>query len=50
MEKIMKRMGETFRSGLVFLFKKLLDLNSCEFWFLILFLFFYLVKINKLIF
>ena len=46
-----KKMGETFRSGLVFLFKKLLDLNSCEFWFLILFLFFfYLVKINKLIF
>ena len=36
--------------GLVFLFKKLLDLNSCEFWFLILILFFYLVKINKLIF
>ena len=36
--------------GLVFLFKKLLDLNSCEFWFLILFLFFYLIKINKLIF
>ena len=50
---MMKRMGETFRFGLVFLvllFKKLLDLNSCEFWFLILFLFFYLVKINKLIF
>ena len=46
-----KKMGETFRSGLVFLFKKLLDLNSCEFWFLILFFFFfYLVKINKLIF
>ena len=48
-----KTMGETFRSGLVFLvflFKKLLDLNSCEFRFLIIFLFFYLVKINKLTF
>ena len=49
-----KTIRETFRSRLVFLvflFKKLLDLNSCEFWFLILFLFiFYLVKINKLIF
>ena len=47
-----KTMGETFRSGLVFwvfLFKKLLDLNSCEFWFLILFWFF-LFKINKLFF
>ena len=33
-------MGESFRSRLVFLFKKILDLNSCEFWFLILFLFF----------
>ena len=43
-------MGESFRSRLVFLFKKILDLNSCEFWFLILILFFYLVKINKLIF
>ena len=30
--------------------ENLLDLNSCEFWFLILILFFYLVKINKLIF
>ena len=42
------------RSGcvfLLFLFKTHLDLNSCGFWFLILFLnFFYLVKINKLIF
>ena len=36
--------------GLVFLLNALLDLNSCEFWFLIMFLFFYLVKINKLIF
>ena len=36
---------------LLFLFKTHLDLNSCDFWFLILFLnFFYLVKINKLIF
>ena len=38
-----KTMGETFRSGLVFLvflFKKLLDLNSCEFWFLIIFFIF----------
>ena len=46
-------MGESFKSRLAFLeflFKKLLDLNSFEFWFLILFLFFYLVKINKLIF
>ena len=35
-----KIMGETFSSGLVFLvFKKLLDVNSYEFWFLILFLF-----------
>ena len=36
-------MRESFRSGLVFLvflFKKLLDLNYYEFWFLILFLFF----------
>ena len=31
---------------LLFLFKTHLDLNSCDFWFLI---FFYLVKINKLI-
>ena len=36
---------------LLFLFKTYLDLNSCDFWFLILFLiFFNLVKINKLIF
>ena len=35
-----KIMGETFSSGLVFLvFKKLLGVNSYEFWFLILFLF-----------
>ena len=37
-----KTIRETFRSGLVFLvflFNKLLDLNSYEFWFLILFLF-----------
>ena len=42
-----------FRSGfvfLLFLFKTHLDLNSCDFWFLILFLIFFLVKINKLIF
>ena len=32
--------------GLVFLFKKLLDLNSCEFWFLILFLFYYQTFLN----
>ena len=36
--------------GLVFLLNALLDLNSCEFWFSIMFLFFYLIKINKLIF
>ena len=33
------------------MFKIHLDLNSCDFWFLIMFLiFFYLVKIDKLIF
>ena len=38
-------MGESFRFGLVFLvflFKKLLDLNSYEFLFLILFLLFFI--------
>ena len=34
---IKKTKGETFRFGLVFLFKKFLDLNSCQFRFLILF-------------
>ena len=38
------------RSGFVFLFKIHLDLNSCDFWFLILFLIFFLVKINKFFF
>ena len=36
-----KTMAENFKSGLVFLFKKILDLNSCEIWFLILFLFYF---------
>ena len=35
---------------LLFLFKIHLNLNSCDFLFLILFWIFYLVKINKLIF
>ena len=39
-----------FETIFLILFKILLDLNSCEFWFLIMYLFFYLVKINKLIF
>ena len=35
---------------LLFLFKTHLDLNLCDFWFLILFFIFYLFKIDKLIF
>ena len=38
-------MRESFRSGLVFLvflFKKLLGINYCELWFLILFLIFFI--------